>query len=66
MATLLPSEANSIVRDLTNGHMHVEATDKAVYLVHDGKHERICLLPYQLTEDGLDAAVAELWAPQNA
>ena len=64
MATMLPSEADAVVRELTDGKMRVEENIRGVFLVHDTTLDKVQLLAYQMTAEGLDAAVAEFWEPQ--
>lgn len=66
MDYLLPSEADAIARELTNGRLHVKETANGVYLIHEATRDRVQLLRYQMTAEGLDMAIAEFWEPQNA
>jgi hypothetical protein len=63
MATMLPSEADVIVRQLSKDRLHVVTNDCGAYLVHDVTRDKVHLLPYQLAPDELAKAVAEFWEP---
>lgn len=59
MSTLLPSDADTLARRLTNGRVFIVADGQSVYLVLAETQEKIRLLPYQLTEDGIEHALAD-------
>ena len=59
MAGLLPSEADTIARRLTDGRVRVEADDHDSRLVLDGTTQRIRLLHYQMIAEGIADAVRD-------
>jgi hypothetical protein len=68
MATMLPSEADAAVRNLTHDELCVKADDRSVYLVREADDAKVHLLPYQLTPEGLAHAIidSQLWPAKPA
>jgi len=66
MGTLLPSEADHIACQLTNERVRVTADERGVYLVVVEIGEKIHLLPYQLTETGIERAIDEFYVRTTA
>jgi hypothetical protein len=56
---LSAADADALANRLSGGCLHVELHLQGTFLVHVGKRGRVRLLPYQLTEHGIEQAVAE-------
>jgi hypothetical protein len=63
MEAILPDRACTLVQEMTDGRLSVEARDDGVYLIHTATRDRVQLLPYQMTTAGIKQAVAEFWDP---
>lgn len=68
MGTILPSEADVIARRLSNERVRVVTDQQCVYLELKDINAKVHLLPYQMTEFGIEQAVAEfgLCPPQES
>lgn len=60
METLTVAAADALAVRLTAGRMRVNTTHDGTWLVDHTSANRVGLLPYQMTKDGIERAITEL------